>query len=179
MSELSDASDVPRTFTDGHGVEWLIRIDINGLRRCRDIAGFDITDCLPGAPAGLEKALENPITTADTLAALLKPAIEGRGMSPEEFIDGLTHGDILKAAKLALNYALMDFMPAPENQLFKTGAEMMDQTGWTLKRAAAMLETFGNLLVERPASLASTRARTRSAKSKKRSPRKKKAKRKG
>jgi len=95
-----------RRFTDSNGNVWDLTINVACLQRCKNLANIDLA-------AKVETDLfddlaDNPILLCDTLAAIVRPQMESRGMDDTAFAECLG-GDVIDDAAQALIEALVYF----------------------------------------------------------------------
>ena len=112
-----------RTFRDKAGREWAVEATVDSLRRARDLAGFDLGK-LDGAL--LSECAADPVRLVDTLYAVLKPDIEARKISPEEFGCSLG-GQPLQDAWEALIEEVADFLPPRRGGPLRRRAQLARQ----------------------------------------------------
>ena len=107
-------------FTDSLGRNWPIKIAIGGVRRVRETLDYDVTKALDG---GEETAkLGDVVFLVDLLFELVRPEAERRGISGEQFAEGL-NGDVLEAGAAAMAEALVDFFPLARRELYRRALE--------------------------------------------------------
>jgi len=95
-----------RKFTDSQGRDWDLTLTVADLRRCKDLAGIDIAAKVEG---GLfDELADDPILLCDTLAAIVRPQMDVRGLTDEQFAAALG-GDVIEAATEALIAAIVYF----------------------------------------------------------------------
>ena len=107
-----------REFRDDQGRPWQLALTTAAAMRVRDnvkrvVDGeekpFDIVD-FSAIGDTMDVLRGQYITIAETLYFILLPQIEKKGMSKDDFCDGL-RGDAIEAATLALEEELVDFFP--------------------------------------------------------------------
>lgn len=98
-----------KSFSDSTGDEWTISINVASVKRARDLAGVDLMTAIDGT---LFDAIgQDMIIFADTLAAICKPQIDERSMSPADFGERLADGETIDAALAAFLEDLISFFP--------------------------------------------------------------------
>lgn len=98
------------TFCDDHGDQWLLKVTIGGVDRCRDIAGVDLLTIVGGE--GFGEFIGDPVRAAKAVYAVVRPEANRRGVSEEQFLERLS-GDAMDAARNALLDGIVDFFPSP------------------------------------------------------------------
>ncbi len=99
-----------RTFKDKNGNEWRIEMDLACVSRIKYDVGVNVLDA-----DNFSKFLENYLVFADMIWAAVSLDAFGRGITKDQFFDGLG-GDILAEAIEAFNQALFDFFPQKESR---------------------------------------------------------------
>jgi hypothetical protein len=99
---------VSAIWQDATGRTWSSAINVNTIKRVRDLVGVDLVDCFDGTL--FNKLAEDPVLLVGTLHAICKPQAEGRGVSEEAFVELLV-GDCITEAVNALVMGLVDFFP--------------------------------------------------------------------
>lgn len=99
------------TFTDTQGRAWTIDVTVTALRRVNALVGVDLAQAFT-KPAVLGELIDNPVALADVLYALCQPQAKERGVSDEQFGEGLA-GDVINAATWALLEGLRSFQRSP------------------------------------------------------------------
>ena len=110
-----------RTFVDGSGDQWSIRVTAGAMARIRDQVGVDFLELTKEEKDRksdedlLIKLVSDPLFAADVLAAVCMPQILERGLTSEAFLDRLG-GEALASAVEQLAMEVVDFFlqVAPE-----------------------------------------------------------------
>lgn len=150
-----------REFRDDQGRPWLLALTCEAAKRVKAAVSitneegktipFDIIDT-----AAINQTIavlrSQYLVIAETLAAILARQIEDRGLTREQFLEGL-RGDALGEAAKALEEELIDFFPLAKRKMIGLLAAKMEevQTVMMLKAEAqleaanvdAMLEQSG------------------------------------
>lgn len=71
-------------FTDNQQRHWPVRIDVNALRRVKDLAGVNLATDVFGETL-LPQLANDPLLLANVLYAIIKPDADQRGISDEQF----------------------------------------------------------------------------------------------
>jgi hypothetical protein len=101
-----------KTFTDTHGRQWTVALNIAAVKRVRDLAGVDLL------AASSDDASENvitrlagdPVLLCDVVYAVCKPEADAADLGDEDFGRAMA-GDAIDAATRALLEELADFFP--------------------------------------------------------------------
>lgn len=99
-----------RAFVDASGKSWPVAVNVEALRRARDLAATDLMGVLSGPL--LTDLARDYVLLCDVLFAVLKPEADRRGVAREEFSEAMS-GESLDAGLDALLGELADFFPPP------------------------------------------------------------------
>lgn len=145
-------------FRDDEGRPWRLALTISAAMRVRDLVTVNV-DVLDedGKPTGNKKAAPFDIadvaaigqtfqvlrsqfvTVGETLYAILVSQVEEKGLTKEQFLDGL-RGDSLDAARVALESEIADFFPQRLRKMVRLiGAKMEEVSAEMLDRAEAQM----------------------------------------
>lgn len=103
---MSDFDPAKRQFKDSNGNVWNLTLTVAALKRCHDLAGIDVAAKVEG---GLfDELADDPILLCNVMAAIVRPQMEERGLTDEDFAAGLG-GDAIYEATQALIEALVYF----------------------------------------------------------------------
>jgi hypothetical protein len=97
-----------KQFTDAEGRTWEVAVNVNAVKRVRDLAGVDLLDA-----AGndlLSRLAADPCLLVNVIFALVKPQADAAKVSDESFGRAMI-GDVLDAASAALVQDLLAFFP--------------------------------------------------------------------
>lgn len=143
-----------REFKDDEGRPWRLALTVGSALRVRDNVSIDVVDEATGErktqpfdmadAAGVAQTFQvlrsNYSKIGEVLYAMLGKQIEAKGLSREDFLDGL-RGDSLEAATKALEAELVDFFPPRLRSMIGLLAAKMDEVqGEMLDRAEAGLK---------------------------------------
>ena len=146
-----------KVFTDAHGHEWSIDIDVNTIRRVRDLAGCDLLDL----DTVFKRLGTDTVLLCDVLYAVCQPVAEAKGVTSEAFGAAL-RGDAIDTATQALLQELACFFPKRRRVLLESIlARIEDVEERILAAATARLES-GDLEAEIEKALASLKPSTSS-----------------
>jgi hypothetical protein len=143
-----------REFRDDQGRPWQVALTVASALRVRDNVTVDVVDEESGERKAVPFDMVDAANISQTfqvlrsqyakigeiLYALLTKQIEAKGLSREDFLDGL-RGDSLDAATKALEQELVDFFPQRLRKMIGLLAQKMDEVqSEMLGRAEAGLE---------------------------------------
>ncbi|MGB4726716.1 MAG: hypothetical protein WBH86_04895 [Thermogutta sp.] len=95
-----------RTFVDATGRTWTVIVNVNAVKRVRDLLKEDLLDVSTILP----RLLLDPILLCDVLYVICKPQADKMGVSDEEFGSAMA-GDVIAQAKSAFLEEYVDFFP--------------------------------------------------------------------
>ena len=143
-----------REFRDDQGRPWQVALTVASALRVRDNVTVDVVDEQTGDRKAVPFDMVDAANISQTfqvlrsqyakigeiLYALLTKQVETKGLSKEDFLDGL-RGDSLDAATKALEAELVDFFPQRLRKMISLLAQKMDEVAnEMLGRAEAGLE---------------------------------------
>lgn len=143
-----------REFRDDQGRPWQVALTVASALRVRDNVTVDVVDEETGERKAMPFDMVDAANISQTfqvlrsqyakigeiLYALLTKQIETKGLTKEDFLDGL-RGDSLDAATKALEAELVDFFPQRLRKMIGLLAAKMDEVAnEMLNRAEAGLE---------------------------------------
>jgi hypothetical protein len=108
---------VTTSFKDTEGREWLLRIEVNAIRRVRTVHGIDLNQLL-GDQSVMQRLYGDVCLLVDVIHELCRSQCEARNVSPEQFGEGLA-GDALEAATIAFGEALIEYLPPAKRRLMR------------------------------------------------------------
>ena len=129
-------------FNDANGEKWVFTVNVFTLSRVKKETGIDLARAIEPNNTTLTEIWSDPVMFFDVVIALLGSEIERRGMSLEEFGEGLNNEEIVQEATAALIRAVIDFFPREKavairrafDQVWSITAEKMRlQTEQTVK----------------------------------------------
>ena len=163
-----------RSFKDTNGTEWEVSINVNAIKRVREVCKVNLLDIVEGGL--VQKLMADPVVLCDVIYVLCKPQADERKISDEDFGRAMA-GDAIDAALRGLLEELVDFSPSPRDRTAMKKAmkmiwETMDAThdiieerlpGELKKIAADALSNAKNSFGAAPESSDSTPASSPSA----------------
>lgn len=106
------------SFRDNAGRVWNAAIDINTVKRVRQLTGVDIVDGIKV----IEDAASDPVLLCDVLYAICKPQADAASVSDEDFGAALVGNTIADAAE-ALVQSIIDFFPEAKRGMLRAVLE--------------------------------------------------------
>ena len=103
-----------KQFVDNAGRTWGITINVDAIRRVRDVLGLDLLSAVEGKL--IERLAGDPILLCDVLYVLCKPEAEQREVTDTDFGRAMA-GDAIEAATTSLLEELVSFFPSSRRQL--------------------------------------------------------------
>ncbi len=100
-----------RTFVDVAGRTWTIAVNVDAIKRVRDLLKEDLLDIERVFP----RLMVDPILLCDVVYCICKPQADLEKISDADFARAMA-GQALAAAKQALIEELIDFFPEPSQQ---------------------------------------------------------------
>jgi hypothetical protein len=158
-----------KTFQDTAGRTWTIAVNIDAVKRVRDLLNIHLNRIGESNFKPLDDILSDPVTLVDVVFVLCKPEADAKGVSDSDFGKAMS-GDAIFAAAEAFVEELADFFPSARARralkaLIAKGRDirdrMLDQAEAQIARidpvaeATSLIESFGRS----PGSSASTPAR--------------------
>jgi len=150
-----------REFRDNEGRPWRVSLTVASAARVRDLVRVVLPPKGEGEPAPTEpvpfdlvdageiartfQVLRGNFTAVgETLYALLMPQIDEKGLSREQFLDGL-RGESLEAGGLAIEEELIGFFPPRLRGVVSSlAARMTELTAEVTRQAEAALTSSGS-----------------------------------
>lgn len=107
-----------KTFHDAHGREWTVEVNVATLKRVKDLTGLDLTKLVDPDSDVIRRLSDDVFLLFECLCALLKPQLESRGLTADEFGQSLDEESTEKAAT-ALFEGTIDFFREQKRMLLK------------------------------------------------------------
>ncbi len=124
-----------RTFTDNAGRTWTVAINVDAIKRVRDLLNVDLLEILDGKL--IEKLYRDPVLLCDVVYAACKPEADAKGVSDEDFGRAMA-GDAIEHATKALLEELVGFSPSPRD---RANLRRILETTWNvMDRARDVIE---------------------------------------
>ena len=112
-----------KTFRDNTGRTWTVAVNVDAVKRVRDLLGEDLLD----VQQVLERLFVDPILLCDVIYCVCKPQADAEGITDEKFAQAMA-GDAIAEAKRALLEDLVDFFPeASERENLRAAIGKLDQ----------------------------------------------------
>jgi len=100
-----------KTFKDAKGREWTIDMTVAAVSRVKDLAHVDLLALLDAGSDLWGDILRSPVALAAVLHAAVRPALDSKPLSLEEFGEGFS-GQAITDGLVALEEDLISFFPA-------------------------------------------------------------------
>jgi len=100
-----------KTFKDNAGRTWTIAINVDAVKRVRDLLSEDLLD----VKQVLERLMIDPILLCDVIYCVCKPQADAEKISDIDFAQAMA-GDAIAQAKTALVEELVSFSPDPRDR---------------------------------------------------------------
>jgi hypothetical protein len=111
-----------RTFCDNAARTWTVQINVDAIKRVRDLAKVNLLEVVEGKL--LEKLIADPVLLCDVIYCLCKAEADSKGVSDVDFGKAMG-GDVIDAATTALLEELVNFFsPAKRRVLAKALAKL-------------------------------------------------------
>jgi hypothetical protein len=161
-----------REFRDNEGRPWRVSLTVASAARVRDLVRvvlppkgegdpapsepvpFDLVDA-GEIPRTFQVLRSNFAAVGETLYALLIPQIDEKGLSREQFLDGL-RGESLEAGGLAIEEEIIGFFPPRLRGVVSSLAARMTELAEEVTRQAEAALTSGGSSTSAPGSSEST-----------------------
>ncbi len=124
-----------KVFKDNADRTWSVAINVDAVKRIRDLAGLDILAIGNGDADLVNRLADDPILLVDVLYAACKPEADTQKITPEDFGKSMG-GDAIDAAVTALMAEIVDFFPSRRRAVLKAALAKVDEgRGLAMDRA--------------------------------------------
>ena len=128
-----------KTFTDNTGRAWTVVVNVDAIKRVRDLAGVNLLEVVEGKL--IDKLVGDPVLLCDVVYALCKEQADAKSVSDREFGVAMS-GDAIDSATGAVLEELVDFFPQGRRRLLsKALAKLRKLEHATLEAAEARLDS--------------------------------------
>ncbi len=103
-------------WTDGEGRSWSTAINVNTIKRVRELAGINLLEVFDGQL--LNRLSGDPELLVNALYAMCKPQANERSVTEQAFAELLV-GDVIEQAATALVQGLIDFFPKDRREVLR------------------------------------------------------------
>ncbi|MCG3181842.1 MAG: hypothetical protein BIFFINMI_04277 [Phycisphaerae bacterium] len=111
-----------RTFTDTAGRSWEVVVNVDTIKRVRDLLGVNLLGIVEPGNDLVDRLAEDVILVCDILFAVVKPQAAERNVSDADFGKALS-GDVIDTATTALLEELIDFFPSRRRAILRQAWE--------------------------------------------------------
>jgi hypothetical protein len=98
-----------KTFIDNAGRTWTIQVNVDVIRRVRDLVKVNLLEVVEGKL--LEQLISDPLLLCDIIYVICKPEADAQTITDVDFGRAMA-GDAIDGATTALLEELVDFFPA-------------------------------------------------------------------
>ncbi|MCL2645442.1 MAG: hypothetical protein FWD61_00385 [Phycisphaerales bacterium] len=103
-----------KTFVDNAGRTWTVSINVDTVKRVRDLAQVNLLEVIEGKL--LNRLIGDPVLLCDVIYAVCKPEADAKSISDVDFGRSMA-GDAIDGATTALLEDLVDFFPQSRRQV--------------------------------------------------------------
>lgn len=111
-----------KTFVDNAGRTWTVAINVDAIKRVRDLAGVNLLEVIEGKL--LERLIGDPILLCDVIYSICKPEAEAKTITDTDFGRAMG-GDAIDGATTALLEELVDFFPLARRRVLSKALEKL------------------------------------------------------
>jgi hypothetical protein len=97
-----------RTFCDNAARTWTVQINVDAIKRVRDLAQVNLLEVVEGKL--LERLISDPVLLCDVIYCVCKPEADAKAIADTDFGRAMA-GDAIDSATTALLEELVDFFP--------------------------------------------------------------------
>ena len=97
-----------KTFADNAGRTWTVQINVDAIKRVRDLAEVNLLEVIEGKL--LERLISDPVLLCDVIYSVCKPEADAKTITDTDFGRAMA-GDAIDGATTALLEELVDFFP--------------------------------------------------------------------
>jgi hypothetical protein len=97
-----------RTFADNAGRTWTVQINVDAIKRVRDLAKVNLLEVVEGKL--LERLISDPVLLCDVIYSVCKPEADAKSLTDVDFGKAMG-GDAIDGGTTALLEELVDFFP--------------------------------------------------------------------
>lgn len=104
-------------FSTTDGAEWMVAVNVATVKRVRDLTGVNLLG-LVGDQKAVGDLFADDVKFCEVLCAVVRPQLEERGKSDDDFFAAIT-GEVIEAAAEALLAEIVNFFQEPKRSLLK------------------------------------------------------------
>ena len=128
-----------KTFTDNTGRSWAVVMNVDAIKRVRDLAGVNLLEVVEGKL--IDRLVGDPVLLCDVVYALCTEQADAKNVSDVEFGKAMG-GDCIEVATTAVLEELVSFFPQGRRRLLsKALAKLKTLETATLAAAEARLDS--------------------------------------
>lgn len=114
-----------KTFVDNAGRTWTVAVNVDAVKRVRDLAQVNLLEVIGGGEGKLlEKLIGDPVLLCDVIYALCKPEADAKSITDADFGRAMA-GDAIDGATTALLEELVDFFPQGRRRVLSKALEKL------------------------------------------------------
>lgn len=111
-----------KTFVDNAGRTWTVAINVDAVKRVRDLAHVNLLEVIEGKL--LEKLIGDPVLLCDVIYSVCKPEADTKSITDVDFGRAMG-GDAIDGATTALLEELVDFFPQGRRRVLSKALEKL------------------------------------------------------
>ena len=115
-----------KTFVDERNRTWEIAIDVDAVRRVRDLCDVDLMDVVSDSGKLLARLDADPVLLCDVICAVCGEQLEAASVSNEDFGKAMA-GDAIDRATTAFLEELVGFFPARKRTVFAKAVKTVNE----------------------------------------------------
>jgi hypothetical protein len=107
------------SFKDSKKRVWVVEIDVTTIKRIKSVLGVDLLTVADDSGQMLDRLASDAVFLVDLLYVICKDQADKLKVTDEDFGRLFSKGEIIQAAGIALQEAIIDFFPEPRKGLMK------------------------------------------------------------
>lgn len=124
-----------KTFADNAGRIWTVQVNVDAIRRVRDLAKVDLLEIVEGKL--IERLIGDPVLLCDVIYCVCKEQADAQNVTDVDFGRAMA-GDVIEGATTALLEDLVDFFPQARRRLLTKALGKLRALEATALRAVEM-----------------------------------------
>jgi len=113
-----------KTFVDNAGRTWTVAINVDAIKRVRDLAQVNLLEVIEGKL--LERLIGDPVLLCDVIYSVCKPEADAKNITDVDFGRAMA-GDAIDGATTALLEDLVDFFPQGRRRVLSKALAKLKQ----------------------------------------------------
>ena len=111
-----------KTFVDNAGRTWTVQINVDAIKRVRDLAKVDLLEVVEGKL--IERLIGDPVLLCDVLYCVCKPEADAQSINDSDFGRSMG-GDAIDGGTAALLEELVSFFPQGRRKVLAKAMEKL------------------------------------------------------